>query len=126
MKFSVFSVVLGLIALFYFLGFVFMPVQFMSQYGIRLDEGGASIGRLFGGALGGYAIAFWIIRNQAASTIAVRSALWATVFSNLVYLFVSLHSLFNGLVNSLAWSSVVVNILIILASLYYLLQKKIG
>ncbi|HLX90532.1 MAG TPA: hypothetical protein VKR32_02545 [Puia sp.] len=126
MKFSVFSMILCLIALIYCFAFVAMPVTTMEQYGMHLDASGASIARLFGGALLGFAVAFWIIRNQSPESIAVKSVLWATLISQLVYLIVGLNGILNNLVNSLGWSSIVLHVLIILVCIYFLRAKKEG
>jgi hypothetical protein len=124
MKFSVYAVVLSLLALFYCLAFVLMPVKFASQYGLHLDAGGEVLGRFFGAALGGHGIILWLIRSKSPNDIAARAVLWSAIFYNAVFLIVTLNSIFDKLANSLAWTTVFLDILIILASLYFLAFKK--
>jgi hypothetical protein len=124
MKFSVFCVILSFLGIFYSVSFLFFPVQFVSQFGIHLDAGGASIGRLFGGALVGYTISSWLARNQSHNEPFARTIMWATLFFNLACLIVTVNSIMNNLVNSLAWSSVGVHALVILGSLYFLMARR--
>jgi len=124
MKFSSFVIAVCIIAALYCIGFLFFPVAFTDHYGVHLDAGGASIGRLFGAALGGYAICFWPFRNESPASVAGRAFLRSSIFFNLASLVISLNSIFTNVVTSMAWTSVIVHVLIILVSIYFLSAKK--
>ncbi|HLX91747.1 MAG TPA: hypothetical protein VKR32_08695 [Puia sp.] len=124
MKFSVFAVILALLALLYCLAFLLVPVQFVEQYGSHLDANGVQIARLFGGSLVGFAVGNWMVRNQSPASIAARIVLWATGIANVVYLVVAINGIRNNLINSMGWSSVALHALIIVGCIYYLNTKK--
>jgi hypothetical protein len=124
MKFSLYATVLSILALLYALALLFLPVQFISHYGLDLDAGAAAIARMFGASLAAQAIVLWLLRGQSPKETAGKAVLWSTFIYNLATLIITLNVILNKLVNSLAWSTAILNILIILISIYFLASKK--
>ena len=123
MKFSVFAIALSLLGLFYCLGFVLIPAQFMSQFGIQLDPAGVALGKMFGAALGAQAIILWLVRGKSPNDISAKAVLWSTIFLNAVCMIVIVNSILDKVANSLAWGNVCLEILIILGCIYLLILK---
>jgi hypothetical protein len=124
MKFSTFCVIIAIIGAIFTLAFLVVPVQTVSHYGAQLDAAGVSIARLFAGALGSLVVATWMVRNQDAGSAGARAVLWGSVFFNVVSLISTTYSIEHGVMNSLGWSSVALNALILIGLFYFLGKKK--
>jgi hypothetical protein len=124
MKSSVFAIILTILSAFYGLCLLLIPVKFVSTYDITLTGSGIYFARVSGAALGGFAILFWSNRNIPFSDRSWQSLLLATLFSQAIDAVVAARELINGLGNSLGWTTVAINVVVSLASLYFLFQKK--
>jgi len=123
MKFLTFFTIVAILGALFTLSFLIAPVETAGNYGAHLDAAGVSMARLFGAALGGLSIGAWIVRKQDPASIAARAAIWGSMFFNSVSLvFITLNVL-KGVENSLAWSSVAINALILIG-LFFFLSKK--
>ena|SRR5690349_17332661 len=124
MKSSVFAIILTILSAFYGLCLLFIPVKFVSTYDVVLTVTGIYFARVFGAALLGFAILFWSNRNVPFSDKSWQGLLSATLFTQAVDAVINVRELMNGQGNSLGWTTVVINVLVCLACLYVLFQKK--
>ena len=124
MKFSVFATILSILASLYALALLAIPVRFLGHYGITLDASGETMARMFGASLGAQAIILWILRGQSPAETAGRAVLWSTFFYNLSTGIIVLNALLNKVGNELSWSTIVLNFLILVCSVYFLASKK--
>ena len=124
MKSSFFAIILTILSAFYGLCLVLIPVKFVSTYDVVLTASGIYFARVFGAALLGFAILFWSNRNVPFSDRSWQSLLFATLFSQAIDAVINVRELMNGQGNSLGWTTVAVNVLVCLACLYFLFQKK--
>ena len=124
MKSSVFAIILTILSAFYGLCLLLIPVKFTSTYDITLTASGIYFARVVGATLGAFAILFWSNRNIPFSDRSWQSLLLATLFSQAINAVLAVRELMNGLGNSLGWTTVVINVAVSLASLYFLFQKK--
>ena len=124
MKSSVFAIILTILSVFYGLCLLLIPVKFMSTYDITLDATSIYFARLVGVSLGAFAILFWSNRNVPFSDRSWQSLLLATAVSQTVSAVINVKEILNGFGNSLSWTTVAVNALVVLSCLYFLFQKK--
>jgi len=124
MKSSVFAIILTILSAFYGLCLLLIPAKFVSTYDVILTTSGIYFARVFGAALLGFAILFWSNRNVPFSDRSWQSLLFATLFSQAIDAVINVRELMNGQGNSLGWTTVAINVLVCLASLYVLFQKR--
>jgi len=124
MKSSVFAIILAILSAFYGLCLLLIPVKFSSMYDATLTASGIYLSRVYGTALGAFAILFWSNRNIPFSDRSWQSLLLATLFSQAINTVINIRELMNGAGNSLGWTTVAVNVLVCLGCLYFLFQKK--
>lgn len=124
MKFSVFATIVSILALLYALALLAIPVRFLGHYGIALDPAGETMARMFGASLGAQAIILWLLRGQSPADAVGRAVLWSTFFYNLATIIIVLNAVLNKVGNELAWSTIILNFLILMGSIYFLASKK--
>ena len=124
MKSSVFAIILTILSAFYGLCLLLIPVKFSSTYDVTLNATGIYFAKIYGTALLGFAILFWSNRNVPFSDRSWQSLLLASFVSQAICAVINVRELMNGVGNSLGWTTVAINVLITLASLYFLFQKK--
>ena len=124
MKFSTFAIILALLSAFFGIALLVIPVKFMSTYGIVLDNTGVLIARLFGALLIGNGITWWLCRYIPPSDKVWQYILVGTIFYNAVAVPITASAALNGISNSTGWTTPAVQLLVVISSLYYLLQKK--
>jgi hypothetical protein len=98
----------GVLAVVFGLGFILVPEQLMSIYGITLETAGQWIGRLLGSAFIGNGVLTWLARNAEPG-----EGLRAVVFGDFVLcvlglVVVILLNAITGLGNALVWLNVVI------------------
>ena len=124
MKISIFAIILTILGAFYSICLLVFPAKFLSTYGITLDSAGIALARLYGAVLGGLAIIYGSSRNIPQSDRVWQNLLAGTLFFSAVSAVISANSVLNGISNSMGWTTVAVQVLIALASCYFLFQKK--
>jgi len=124
MKLSVYAVILALLALLYGIALLFFPVQFLQNYGITIDASATVIARLFGSAMCGYTIIFWINRNVPESDKSWSGLLWSNIFFNAANFIVVLMAKMNGIGNSMSWSTIILSAILTVCTLYFIFRKK--
>ena len=123
MKFSTLMFVGAVVTLVFGLGFILMPAQVLSLYGVTLDPSGQFVGRYLGSSFLGIAVLAWLARNAPASETrrAIVSALFVTTVLGFV---VALYDKFAGPGNALVWSTVVIYLLFAVGFGYFAFFKR--
>ena len=124
MKSSVFAIILTMLSVFYGLCLLLIPVKFMSTYEVSLDATSIYFARLVGVSLVAFAILFWSNRKVPFSDRSWQSLLLATAVSQSVSAVINVKAILNGFGNSMSWTTVAVNALVVLSCLYFFFQKK--
>ena len=124
MKLSTYAIIVALLALFYGIALLFFPVEFIQKYGTTLDASSAVIARLYGSAMCTFAILYWINRNIPESDKSWSGLLWSGVFFNVANFIVVLIAKMDGIGNSMSWSTIILNVILTMCSLYFIFRKK--
>ena len=112
-------VVNAVVALVFGLAFVLVPGPLTALYGADLTAAGLFTGRLLGAAFIVFGVLTWLVRDAGASS--ERRAILLSFFVGDVIGFVaSLLAMFDGVFNSLGWSTVAIYLILALAFGYYL------
>ena len=123
MKLSVLFIINAVVAILFGLAFVIVPAMTLSFYAVELPTPGIYIARLFGVALIGFGIITWMLRNAAESSREVRGVLLGLWVSELLGFVFSLYYQLTAPTNGLAWSTVVIYLLLGLGFLYFYFKK---
>src|SRR5262245_32089043 len=107
MRLSYLFIAVEVISLVYRVGFVFLPGQLLSLYGINTDRGGVLMAGLFGAALISYGVVTWLVRN-AASSDSQRAIMFGLFVFSIVSFVVLLLAQLAGTVNALGWLNVII------------------
>ena len=124
MKLSTYAIIVALLALLYGVALLFFPVRFIQNYGITLDASSTVIARVYGVAMGSFAIMYWINRNIPEADKSWSGLLWSGLFFNVANFIVILMAKMDGIGNSMSWSSIVLNVILTLATLYFIFRRK--
>jgi hypothetical protein len=124
MKISTFAIILAILGAFYGIALLAIPVKFLANYGIVLDNAGVTVARLLGAILFGNSITYWLFRNVSASDKTWQYILTGTIVYNAVSIPISATSVLNGITNSMGWTTVAVQFLVAVSCAYYLVQRK--
>ena len=123
MKLNALMVVNAIVAGLFGIGFVLVPAQLLSQYGITTDAPFDLVGRLFGAALIGFAVLTWSARN-ASDSDARRAILLALFVADVIGFVVALIGQLGGVVNTLGWSTVAIYLLLAMGFGYFRFAKQ--
>ena len=104
-------------------GLLIAPGPFMSTYGLSLDEGGMLMSRVLGASLIGFTLVFWWSRN-APSSEALLAVLRASLIYNVLDLPTNIIAIQSGLMNTLAWSAVILHVLLAIGFGYFGFVKR--
>ena len=122
MKFSTFMVIYALVSAVFGLGFVLMPGQILLIYGVEPDAALRLIGQFFGAALLSLALLSWLARNLSDSE-SRRAIVLALLVGEAIGFIFALIGQFNGILNVLGWSVVVVYLIFTLGLAYFQFSK---
>lgn len=125
MKLSNLMIAAAVIALVFGLGFILAPAWMMSLYGLTLDAPGQWIGRYFGSALIGIAVASWQARN-ATKGEALRAIVLGYFVLSLTGLVVVILDRFMGSGNALVWINVLVYLFLTAGFGYFQFVKPVA
>jgi hypothetical protein len=117
-----FLTVAAVISALFGLTFLLLPVQLLAIYGIALETNGAWLGRYLGADYLGLALMLWLARRapQGGAADALLAGLLA--LTGLGFVIALLHAL-SGLANALAWTTVVLFLLLALGAGYFRFMK---
>jgi hypothetical protein len=123
MRFNTLLLIAGLLALVFGIGFLFVPVAMLAQYGVRTDAAGLLMSRYFATALIQLGLVFYLVRN-VSEPAAQRAIALGGFLGSLVGLALAVRAVTTGMVNSLGWSSVAIYGLLALAYASYAFKAK--
>ena len=123
MKLNALMVVNAIVAGLFGIGFLVVPAQLLSQYGITTDAQFEMVGQLFGAALIGFAVLTWAARN-ATDSDARRAILLGIFVCNAIGFVVALIGQLGGVVNTLGWSTVAIYLMLALGFGYFRFAKQ--
>jgi hypothetical protein len=120
MKVGYLFVIAAVVTLIFGLGFVLLPEQLLSLYGVnKLDPAPMLIARLFGAALLGYGALYWFARDAEASE--ARRAMLIGGFVTAAVGFVAfLLAQLGGALNGLGWVNVAIYLVLAVGFGYFL------
>ena len=125
MKLNALMVVNAIVAGLFGIGFVLVPAQLLSQYGITTDAQFEMVSQLFGAALIGFAVLTWAARN-ATDSDARRAILLGIFVCNTIGFVVALIGQLGGIANTLGWSTVAIYLALALGFGYFRFAKQAG
>jgi hypothetical protein len=119
---AAFLTVAAVISALFGLSFLLLPVPLLAVYGIDLEPNGAWLGRYLGADYLGLALMLWLARRapQGGASDAILAGLFA--LTALGFVIALLHAL-SGLANALAWSTVLLFLLLALGAGYFRFVK---
>jgi hypothetical protein len=123
MKLSTFLAVAGIVGVLFGLEFLLLPEFALKQYAVPTDPYNLMQARYFGATLMPYGLLLWLARKTRDDG-ALRAILQANVVAYLVGGVISVWVVLTGLQNQMAWSSVFIYGVFLLASLYFLSSPK--
>jgi xanthosine utilization system XapX-like protein len=123
MRFNTLLLIAGLLALVFGIGFLFVPVAMLAEYGVRTDAAGLLMTRYFATALIQLGLVFCLVRN-VSEPASQRAIALAGFLGSLVGLALAVRAVTTGMVNSLGWSSVAIYGLLALAYASYAFKAK--
>lgn len=113
MRFNMFLLIAGLVALVFGLGFLFFPVALLAQYGVHTDAAGLLMSRYFATALIELGLIVYLVRN-VTEPAAQRAIALGGFLGTLVGLALTVKAELTGMLNAVGWSSVVIYALLTL------------
>jgi hypothetical protein len=100
------------------LGFVLDPQLVIEQHGMTANDGFRMMMRPMGGALLGYGMIFWWVRNAQASA-ALRAILRGSFLFHLIAFGGTAYGLATGVMNAMGWGPVLIHLGLALGFGYY-------
>jgi hypothetical protein len=122
MKLSTLMVVKAVVCLGFGIVLLAIPGLLMSLYGVRLDQGGILMARLYGASLLGNLMLTWFSRHDPGSE-ALRAAVLGLFVYDAIGLIVSLIAMFSGVMNALGWSVVAIYLVLTVGYGYFLFAR---
>ena len=123
MKLSTFFAVTGIIALLFGAFFLIFPEAALQQYGVPTEAHNQMQARYFGATLLQVGLVVWLSR-LTQDAISVRAILIAITVGNAFAAAVSVWAGLVKLQNAMVWGSVLLYIVLLLGSVYFLLASS--
>ena len=120
MKLSTFAIIVALLAVIFGLSFIIIPVQVGTFYGLSSNTAGILVSRYWGATLIFTGMIYW---SYSGVSPAAKSWPKLLVFSIIYYVMqfaLTLSAVLNGVGNANIWSTVVLYVLLVIGSVYYL------
>lgn len=105
------------------LGLLIIPVKFMTQYGVNLDEGGVLMARVLGSALTAYALLFYLNRKISIVEKSQYNLVFASLIYNLIDTPVVILATLGGTMNQMGWIPVGIHLFLAISMAYYISKK---
>lgn len=123
MKRSTFLAISAILALLFGLGFLFLPGQSVTGFGIEATPAVISFARAVGATLVGLAILNWMARNDRMS-VSLRAILWANFVIQGLSAILNILDITSGVVNPAGgWFGEAIHVLLAIGFLYYLYAR---
>ena len=123
MKLSTFFAVTGIIALLFGVFFLIFPEPALRQYGVPTEAHNQMQARYFGATLLQVGLVVWLSR-LTRDAISVRAILIAIIAGNAFAAAISVWAAVAKLQNAMVWGSVLLYVVLLLGSLYFLLSPS--
>ena len=123
MKIKTVMSIKAIVVIFFGLGFLFLTRTIMSLYGMSVDSGGITSGRLLGQMYTLIALLLWLCRNTAEASTKKAFAVSVTV-GDAIGTVVSLLAVLSGAMNALGWSAVVIYLIFTLGFGYFVIKPE--
>lgn len=123
MKLSTFFAVTGIIALLFGALFLLLPEPALQQYGVPTDAHNQMQARYFGATLLQVGLLVWLAR-LTQDPISIRAILIAIIVGNAIAAAISVWAGLVKLQNSMVWGSVLLYVVLLLGSVYFLLSPS--
>jgi hypothetical protein len=107
----------------YGLGFILIPNQFLSLYGVELNEPGIFVARYFGSALLGVAVTWFTARKAKSIEAMTKGGLLGGLVLGATGLIVALWDALAGPANSFIWINPVLYAFIAIGFGYFYFKK---
>jgi hypothetical protein len=125
MKRSTFMAIAAVLAVVFGLGFILVPEQLMSIYGITLETAGQWIGRYLGSAFIGIAVLTWFARDAEPGE-GLRAVVLGDFVASVLGLVVAILNAITGTGNALVWSNVVIYLFLTVGFGYFRFVEGVG
>lgn len=122
MKLSTFFGVTGILALAFGVFFLVFPALALQQYGVPVDAHNQMQARYFGATLLQVGLVVWLSR-LTQDAISIRAILIAIVVGNACAAAISVWAGLVKLQNAMVWGSVLLYVVLLLGSVYFLLSS---
>ena len=123
MRAKLYITISAIIAILYGIGFVLVPAKLIAIYGGPPEPHAILNIQFFGSALLAWGLIVWFAKDFQEWT-AVRGVLIGSVVGQVVGALVTVWGILQGVVNSLAWSSVGLYVLLLIGALSILLTSS--
>jgi len=120
MKLSTFAIIVTILAAAFGLAFIVMPAQVGAFYGITHNEGGLWLSRYWGATLLFIAMIYWSYSGVSPSAKSWPKLLIFSIIYDIIQLGLTLAAISKGIGNANGWSTVVLYVLLIIGSWYFL------
>ena len=121
MTIETFFVIFAVLAVMHGIGFVIVPDQMASAYGLAVSASARLTAQLFGGALLFWGVTLWFARDFPSE--AVRGVLIATIIGDVPSLIVVVMGTLAGTMNAMGWVAVLIYLLSAIGSGYFLMER---
>ena len=122
MTVKTFFTTIAVLALVHGVGFVLVPEQVAASYGMATSASTVLMARLFGAALLGLGLIFWLARNGSSEF--VHGVFIATVIGNTVGLIVVVMGTTAGTLNSMGWVAALIYLFGAAGSGYFVMTRS--
>jgi hypothetical protein len=122
MKLNLFLLIAGILGLAFGAPFVMAPTQFLSFYGVKVEEGGLVVAQLFGAALIEVGLIIILLRNASAPDVQQALTLGGLIGAGIGFV-VSLMGQLAQAANALGWSTVVIYLALAVGFGYFRFMK---
>lgn len=121
MTIKTFFSIIAVLALVHGVGFVLAPEQVAARYGMATSVSTILMARLFGAALIGLGLIFWLARGGTSET--ARGVLIATVVGNTIGLVVVVMGTIAGTLNPMGWVAALIYLFGAAGSGYFVMSR---
>lgn len=123
MKLSTYFGATGIIAIVFGAFFLVFPAIALQQYGVPAEAHNQMQARYFGATLLQVGLVLWLAR-PTQDAVAIRAILIAIVVGNACAAAISVWAAVAKLQNAMVWGSVLLYVVLLLGSLYFLLSAR--
>ena len=122
MTIKTFFMILAVLAVIHGVGFVLVPDEVASAYGLATSASSRLTAQLFGGALLAWGVIVWFAREFTGD--ALRGVLMGTIVGDVVSLIVAALGTLTGTMNAMGWVAVLIYLFSAAGCAYFLTAKS--